>query len=249
MRGIIARSSNIGTVLLARQMDKHVLRDYLLSFGLGRKTGIELPGESGGIMPKADFEDRTRDQVAFGQALAVTGMQEAAALAGILNGGVYNPPTVIQGVTDAEGRTVPVDRQAPRRVVSAETSDQVRDLMVAVVDSENGQRGLKLDGYRSGGKTGTAQRADTTLRLLPRLRHLLRRVRPGGRPADPDLRRRHQPQGRRHGHRHGGPGGPRPDEHGAAALLGRSGRGPAQPQAHRMGVNPVDHDPVPPVTR
>ena len=162
MRGIIARSSNIGTVLLARQMDKHVLRDYQLSFGLGRKTGIELPGESSGIMPKADYEDRTRDQVAFGQALAVTGVQEAAALAGILNGGVYNAPTVIQGITDAEGRTVPVDRQTPRRVVSAETSDQVRDLMVAVVDSENGQKGLKLDGYRSGGKTGTAQRADTT---------------------------------------------------------------------------------------
>ena len=104
MRGIIARSSNIGTVLLARQMDKHKLRDYLVSFGLGRKTGIELPGESGGIMPTAELADRTRDQVAFGQALAVTGMQEAAALAGILNGGVYNPPTVIKGVTDAEGR-------------------------------------------------------------------------------------------------------------------------------------------------
>ncbi len=162
MRGVIARSSNIGTVLLARQMDKHKLRDYLFSFGLGRKTGIELPGESGGIMPTADFADRTRDQIAFGQALAVTGMQEAAALAGILNGGVYNAPTVIKGVTDAEGRSVPVDHPAPRRVVSAETSAQVRDLMVAVVDSENGQKGLKLNAYRSGGKTGTAQRADTT---------------------------------------------------------------------------------------
>ena len=161
MRGVIARSSNIGTVLLARQMDKHKLRDYLFSFGLGRKTGIELPGESGGIMPTADFADRTRDQIAFGQALAVTGMQEAAALAGILNGGVYNAPTVIKGVTDAEGRSVPVDHPAPRRVVSAETSAQVRDLMVAVVDSENGQKGLKLNAYRSGGKTGTAQRADT----------------------------------------------------------------------------------------
>jgi cell division protein FtsI (penicillin-binding protein 3) len=162
MRGIIARSSNIGTIMLARQMDKNVLRDYLLKFGLGRKTGIELPGESAGIMPKADYGDPQRDQVAFGQALAVTGVQEAAALAGILNGGVYNPPTLIQGVSDADGRTVPVERREPRRVVSAETSAQVRDLMVAVVDSENGQRGLKVEGYRSGGKTGTAQRADPT---------------------------------------------------------------------------------------
>ena len=65
--------------------------------------------------------------------------------------------------------------------------------MVAVVDSENGQKGLKLNAYRSGGKTGTAQRADTECQLLPGLRHVVRGVRPGRRPADPDLRRGEQP--------------------------------------------------------
>jgi cell division protein FtsI (penicillin-binding protein 3) len=161
MRGIIARSSNIGTVLMARQMDKQLLRDYLMRFGIGERTGIELPGESRGIAPRADWSDGQRDQVAFGQALAVTGVQEAAALAGILNNGIYQPPTVIKAVTDAEGREVPVERRAARRVVSPDTSAQVRDLMAAVVDSENGQKALKLDRYRTGGKTGTAQRADT----------------------------------------------------------------------------------------
>jgi cell division protein FtsI (penicillin-binding protein 3) len=162
LRGVVARSSNMGTALLARQLPKQQLRDYLLRFGLGSRTGIELPGESPGIPPPAGMEDAQRDQVAFGQALAVTGVQEAAAIAGIINDGVYHPPTVIKGATDADGRAVPIERRPPRRVVSPESSAMVRDLMGAVIDSENGQRHLKLDSYPTGGKTGTAQRADTT---------------------------------------------------------------------------------------
>jgi cell division protein FtsI (penicillin-binding protein 3) len=162
MRGVIAESSNIGTALLTRQLDKQTLYDYLVDFGLGSKTSIELPGESAGIMPKAGMSDGQRDQVAFGQAIAVTGIQEAAAIAGIVNGGIYNPPTVIEKATDGEGREVAVPRTPPRRVISEQSSAQVRDLMQAVIDSVNGQRNLKLDRYTSGGKTGTAQRADTS---------------------------------------------------------------------------------------
>jgi len=160
MRGVIADSSNMGTVLLTRQMPKETLRDYLTSFGLGRKTGIGLPGESAGILPDADMADLTRDQVAFGQALSVTGVQQAAAIAGIVNGGRYHAPTVIKSTTTSAGQPVPVPRTPARQVVSPRTSAQVRDLMRAVTDSVNGQRNLALDGYQSGGKTGTAQRPD-----------------------------------------------------------------------------------------
>ena len=160
-RGVVARSSNIGTIMLARQMKKQSLHDYLRDFGLGSKTGIELPGESAGIIPGADMTDSQRDQVAFGQALAVTGVQEAAAISGIINDGIYNPPTVVKGATDAQGRPVAVDRQPDRRVISSRSSAQVRDMMGAVIDSPNGQRNLLLDAYQTGGKTGTAQRADT----------------------------------------------------------------------------------------
>ena len=73
MRGVIANSSNIGAALLTRQLSKETLHDYLVSFGLGSPTGIELPGESRGIVPPADMTDGQRDQVAFGQALSVTG--------------------------------------------------------------------------------------------------------------------------------------------------------------------------------
>ncbi len=161
LRGVIAKSSNIGTALLTRQLSKQKLHDYLRSFGLGAPTGIELPGEAAGITPPADMTDGQRDQVAFGQAISVTGIQEAAAIAGIVNGGIYNPPTVLKRATDSAGNEVALDRREPRRIISEKSSAQVRDLMQAVIDSENGQKNLKLDAYQTGGKTGTAQRADT----------------------------------------------------------------------------------------
>jgi cell division protein FtsI (penicillin-binding protein 3) len=160
MRGVVAKSSNIGTILMTRQMRVQQLRDYLASFGLGRRTGIELPSESAGLLPPGTMNGSTRDQIAFGQALSVTGVQEAAAIAGILNGGLYNAPSLIKSATDTTGAPVAVKRQPSRQVVSAQTSASVRDLMRAVVDGN--PKNLALDGYRTGGKTGTAQRADTT---------------------------------------------------------------------------------------
>ena len=164
MRGVIADSSNIGTTLLTRQLDKQRLHDYLVSFGLGSTTSLELPGESAGIIPKPDMPDDQRDRVAFGQAIAVTGIQEAAAVAGVVNGGIYNPPTLIKKAIDGDGNEVAVPRAPQRRVISEKSSEEVRDLMQAVIDSENGQLYLKLERYTTGGKTGTAQRADTSCR-------------------------------------------------------------------------------------
>ncbi|MCW2809875.1 MAG: ftsI [Friedmanniella sp.] len=162
MRGVIANSSNIGTALLARQGTKQSLHDYLASFGLGAKTGIEVPGESQGILPSGSMTDITRDQIAFGQALSVTAVQEAAAIAGIVNDGVYNPPTVVKQATDGNGNAVSLgDTRTPRRIVSSTTSAEVRDLMEAVVDLRAGTSPLKLPAYRTGGKTGTAQLANT----------------------------------------------------------------------------------------
>jgi cell division protein FtsI (penicillin-binding protein 3) len=164
MRGVIADSSNIGTALLTRQLDKKRLRDYLVRFGLGSTTSIGLPGESAGIIPKSDMTSGQRDQVAFGQAIAVTGIQEASAVASVVNGGIYNPPTLIKKAFNGEGKEVGVPRSPQRRVISENSSAQVRELMQAVIDTVNGQHSLKLDRYTTGGKTGTAQRADMSCR-------------------------------------------------------------------------------------
>ncbi|MGI3780911.1 MAG: peptidoglycan D,D-transpeptidase FtsI family protein [Janthinobacterium lividum] len=163
VRGAVAQSSNIGMAVTTRQLDRAKLNDYYTRFGLGRPTGVQLPGESGGIIPPADMSDIQRDQAAFGQAISVTAVQEAAAISGIVDGGIYHPPTVISQATDSDGNTVDVDKRQPRRIISAAASAQVRDVMQAVIDSENGQKHLRLEDWTSGGKTGTAQRADPVL--------------------------------------------------------------------------------------
>jgi cell division protein FtsI (penicillin-binding protein 3) len=162
MRGVVAKSSNIGTVMLARQMPTEELHRYLVSFGLGSRTGIELPGEDSGIMPGANMDGLTRDRVAFGQGLAVTGLQEVSAIAGIVNGGIYHPPTILKSATDSDGKPVALPVKESRRIVSTETSANVRDLMRAVVDNSGKKAALRLDGYTTGGKTGTAQRGTAT---------------------------------------------------------------------------------------
>jgi cell division protein FtsI (penicillin-binding protein 3) len=159
-RGVLADSSNIGTALLARQSSKEALAHYWELAGLGQPTGIELPGEgtgSLGLVPEADMPDYQRDRAAFGQSISVTALQEAAAIAGMVNGGVYNAPTIISRVTTAGGKEVPIARTEPRRVISPEASEGLRDMMEAVV-AGYGNTSRMIDGYRMIGKTGTASR-------------------------------------------------------------------------------------------
>ncbi len=160
-RGVIAWSSNVGMVKLARMGDKAQLVSYLARFGLGKKTGLPLSGEATGTIPSADMSNQTRDQVAFGQGLSVTAIQEASAVAALLNGGVYHQPTIISSATDGEGQAVDVPQSSAKRVVSTKTSEQIRDMMEAMVleSAKQGEaRSVALEGFRSGAKTGTAQK-------------------------------------------------------------------------------------------
>ena len=99
----------------------------------------------------------TRDQVSFGQGLSVTAIQMAAAVAGVVNGGEYHQPSVIRSATAGDGSAVELPAPATRRVISAESSAMVRDMMESVVTLKD-SRGIP--GYRTAGKTGTAQRFD-----------------------------------------------------------------------------------------
>ncbi|NLT29563.1 MAG: penicillin-binding protein 2 [Propionibacterium sp.] len=159
-RGVIAKSSNIGTVLMAREMPSEQLSQYLYDFGLGAPTGIELPGEAGGSVPKGDMASYTHDQIAFGQGLSLTPLQNAAALASVINGGVYHKPTIVASGTDAEGNAVEIPRTEPRRVISEEASEMVRDVTQSVLAEGGTGVHLELESYTSGGKTATAQRVD-----------------------------------------------------------------------------------------
>lgn len=160
-RGVLAHSSNVGTVKLTRDLPKSDLVEYYQRLGLGQKTGLPLAGESAGRVPTAKMSDLTRDQVAFGQGISVTAVQMAAAVAALVNGGVYHQPTIIKSATDGTGKPVEVSRDEPKRVVSQQTSAAIREMMEAMVQvAGTGVRNLKLEGFRSGAKTGTAERID-----------------------------------------------------------------------------------------
>ncbi len=162
-RGVLAKSSNIGTIELAREMSKADLAGYLEAFGLGAKSGLGLPGETTGSIPAADMPDYTRDQVSFGQGLSVNAVQMAAAVAAAVNGGTYHPPTIIKSATAADGTAVALPERESRQVVSEEASQATVEMMEAVI-SEVGEGSRAIPGYRSAGKSGTAQRYDPECR-------------------------------------------------------------------------------------
>lgn len=159
-RGVLAKSSNIGTIILARKMKTAALQAYLASFGLGSRTGLGLPGESAGILPGPDMPDYSRDGLAFGgSAVAVTAIQEAAAVAAVTNGGIYNPPRIIASVTASDGTVEEYPAAEPRRVISEDASKELVSMMEAMV-TNNAAGTFVVDGYRTGAKTGTSQKID-----------------------------------------------------------------------------------------
>lgn len=158
-RGIMAQSSNVGMIKLTRQLEKETLSNYLSSFGLGAKPGTGLPGESTGQIPGKDMPDYTRDQISFGQGLSLNAIQMAAAVGAVTNGGTYHAPKLVKSATAADGTPLELPEQESRRVISEEASADVVEMMESVI-SLNDKR--KIDGYRTAGKSGTAQRFDPT---------------------------------------------------------------------------------------
>lgn len=161
-RGVLANSSNIGTVMLTRQMDKAKLVEYLRAFGLGTRTGIGLPGEGSGSVPDTTIADNVRDQISFGQGLSVTAVQEAAAVAAVVNKGVYVQPTIIKSATTSDGKAIELPAQTTRQVISAASSSMILDMMESVVASKVGVNRFPIEGYRTAAKSGTAERIDPT---------------------------------------------------------------------------------------
>ncbi len=161
LAGVLAQSSNIGTVLAADRFDRGQLRRYLEAFGLGQRTGVGVGGESPGLLPdRSMWTSQAEDRIAFGQSLSVNGVQMAAAVNTIANGGVRIDPSLIQGSATADdGTEVGTDTTTRRRVVSAEAARQTALMMERVIDSPVAVApGAAVPGYRVAGKTGTAQR-------------------------------------------------------------------------------------------
>jgi cell division protein FtsI (penicillin-binding protein 3) len=161
LAGIIAKSSNIGTVLAADAFSPVELVSYLQRFGLGQRTNVGVRGETPGILtPGEAMTSQTKDRVAFGQSLSVNVAQMAAAVNTVANGGVRVSPSLIAGsaVTD-DGVTVGTDEATRTRVVSKKAARATARMMEKVVDPEDGVApAAQVPGYLVAGKTGTAQR-------------------------------------------------------------------------------------------
>jgi cell division protein FtsI (penicillin-binding protein 3) len=161
LSGILAKSSNVGTMLAAERMDKQELRDYLVKFGYGTKADIGMPGEAAGVMDK-QWSDLRRDTISYGQGLSTTVVQLAAAYGAIANDGVRVPARLVESVVDTDGTERPVTYGEPVQVVSAATARKVSRMMEGVVGEGGTASNVVVDGYRIAGKTGTAERRSVT---------------------------------------------------------------------------------------
>ena len=157
LTGVLAESSNTGTVMIGQHIPQQVRHDYLRKFGFGEVTGVGLPGESAGILADAeDWDGRSKYAVLFGQAVSGTTLQATQVFATIANGGVRVQPHLVSGVTHPDGTFEPAELAEPQQVVSEETADTlVRMLESAVAEGTGGN--AAVPGYRVAGKTGTAQ--------------------------------------------------------------------------------------------
>jgi cell division protein FtsI (penicillin-binding protein 3) len=163
--GVLAKSSNVGTLLTAQRVGEQRFVQMLERLGLGERTGVGLPGESGGrVPPREQWSGSTFANLPIGQGLSMTVLQMAGMYQAIANDGVRVPPRIISAEIAPDGSRTETSRPGGVRVVSPETARTVRAMLRAVVQDEPGQRGTgpdaALTGYQVAAKTGTAQQVD-----------------------------------------------------------------------------------------
>ncbi len=159
---VLAYSSNIGTSKIALKLGDAALRESLLRFGFGQKSGLDLPGEAKGIILGLPWADHLLANVSFGQGMTASPLQMANAYASIANGGILNRPYIIQSITDIETNQKTENKPTEiRRVVSEETAQQMRMMLAGVTSGKGSGLLARVPGYIVGGKTGTAQKVKT----------------------------------------------------------------------------------------
>lgn len=179
---VVENSCNPGFVALGQSLGKDVLFDYIHKFGFGQKTGIDLIGEENGVLFKKNRVGPVElGTTAFGQGVSVTPIQQVTAVSAAINGGkLYKPYVARRWYSPQTGETIDIQQpQVVRQVISPETSKEVRRALESVVAKGTG-RNAYIDGYRVGGKTGTAQVVENG--VYSRSKHIVSFI--GFAPAD-----------------------------------------------------------------
>jgi cell division protein FtsI (penicillin-binding protein 3) len=157
MADVLAKSSNIGAIQIGLKVGDRALYRYSRKFGFGRKTGIELPGESAGLLRRVEeWTPSSIGSIAMGHEISTTALQLALAGAAVANGGLLVKPRLVQSRQKPGEPVEPFAPEKPERVVAPETAIQMRQMMEGVVLHGTGRQAI-LKGYTSGGKTGSAQ--------------------------------------------------------------------------------------------
>lgn len=156
---ILAKSCNVGMILVAEEVGAETLHDYLGEFGLAEAPGLGFPNETSGQYPdSADWRASSLATIALGQGIAVSPMQLLDAFNTIANDGLYLPPRLVGEVVDSEGERHPVPAGESSRVLATATATATRDMMSGVVSDDGTGSLAAVEGYEVAGKTGTARK-------------------------------------------------------------------------------------------
>ncbi len=160
----LAKSSNVGAIKLALKVGDSSMYDFIKLYGFGARTGVELPGETAGLVrPLSRWQQSSIGSIAMGQEIAVTPLQVAAAFATVANGGVRVAPHLVREIRAANGATVYRPNPEQRRVISTDTASALKGMLEGVTLNGTARK-AQLDGYTAAGKTGTAQKIDPRTR-------------------------------------------------------------------------------------
>ncbi len=160
---VVENSCNPGFVTLGQKLGKEKLFYYINQFGFGKKTGVDLNGESKGILFNLDNVGPVElATTSFGQGVSVTPIQQITAVSAAINGGYLLKPYIVKSINEPETNSVikQNSKEIVRKVITNETSEKVRYALESVVTNGTGRNAF-IDGYRVGGKTGTAQKVDS----------------------------------------------------------------------------------------
>ncbi len=160
VRGILANSSDVGAIKIALRLGPQRFYDTIVSFGIGEPTRIELPGENRGLLrPVEDWSANSIGSLAMGQEVNVTPIQIISAISAVANGGTLYRPRIVREI-QGDQPAPDLAGAEPRQATDAKTAATMREMMEDVMIEGTGKKS-QLDGYTSGGKSGTAQMIDT----------------------------------------------------------------------------------------
>ena len=161
LAGVLIDSSNAGISRFSESFSPQVRYDYLMKFGIGAGSAVDLTGESNGyLVDPAEWDNQQRYNTTFGQGLTTTVPELVGAYGAIANGGVKVPLSLVESCTEADGTVITPTLPEPTQVISAQTSAQMREMLENVAIQAGYAKDVEIPGYRIATKTGTGEKSD-----------------------------------------------------------------------------------------